>query len=325
MEHPANTIGTLRLSHKNGEISIALFQQHPSGTHKISSSWAMIKYLDKKKLKVAMEASSGNTAIELAKYANTMGILLEVFVPNSMPENKMSLLRKAGKKNIKINNSFSSESYRSEARKYASTKKADHSFIFLDQTCNPNNPKGHEQAAKIIHKNEISGVAIAGGTYGATLGWMKHMKNVDSSAPRILIEIDKYPHAYKHIFNDKIKYSDEGKHRIGGLGAKDKPFHMEEASSLATELIVANTEWVDKLYEYSKKLKINIGPSSVINVVIAYQRSQDLKKQIGTIIFDHISHSEKNLTEDFNFSESKIIKLLESDIARKKEYDIYNL
>lgn len=229
---------------------------------------------------VIIEPTSGNTGIGLASIAASKGYKVVLTMPDSMSQERRSLLSSFGASLVLTEGALGMKGAIAKAEELATTY--DKSFI-PSQFNNPNNPDAHRKttAIEIINDTDKDLAAfVAGvGTGGTITGTGEVLKQEIPGIKIIAVEP-----------NDSAVLSGEkpGPHKIQGIGAGFVPEVLNV--EIYDEIIrVSNEQAKEMAKEIAHKEGILVGISSGANVFAAItlaKREEYKDKNIVVIICD---------------------------------------
>jgi cysteine synthase A len=254
-------------------ISLKLEYKNPAGSIKDRPALFMIQDAVKKGYGEIVEATSGNTGIALAFYAQKFGIKATVFMPESFSVERQKLLKLYGADLILTKGSVSDSI--KEAKRYALENNA----FYTNQFSNPLNAKAQEITAfEILNQvQKIDCFAAGVGSGGTLTGIGRILKPLGVKI--IAVESENSPVIHNILKNKNLPVKS---HKIQGIGAG---FITDNTDiDLIDDVILIND---DEAVEFTKRLPslgITGGISTAANILAA----QKLKGNIVTIAPDGI-------------------------------------
>src|SRR3972149_4220832 len=196
---PENPTPLVRLNRVNGNKDFSIYLKlerfNPFGSVKDRIALAMIKQLDigHKKL---VEPSSGNTGIALTCVANSLGIPIEIAVPEGIPEEKKIMLRFLGAKLMEADDSlcplFPTEGARGLVNALVKSPAPRDSYISPNQYENELNVRAHYETTGPEIWRQTGGKIdyfFAGfGTCGTITGVGRYLKEQNPAVKIIAVE-----------------------------------------------------------------------------------------------------------------------------------------
>lgn len=198
----------------DSEIYVKMESFNPSGSAKDRASLNMINAAEKEgkinKDTLIIEATSGNTGVALATIAAAKGYKLLLYIPDTMSQDKMNMIRALGAEIITTPGVFGMKKAFIEAeKKYDETENA----FMPHQITNPNNPGAHiNTTAKEIWEDmdgNLDYFVAATGTGGTISGTAEGLLKYTDKIKIICVE----PRGSAVLSGHK-----RGPHKIQGVG-----------------------------------------------------------------------------------------------------------
>lgn len=270
----------VNISKINENIFLKLEGKNPGGSVKDRAVLGMINGMEERgELNTGdriVEATSGNTGIALAMIGMNKGYKVTVIMPESMSQERRSLIRAYGAELILTDAAKGMQGTIDKMDELLKTGK----YKSLKQFDNPDNPKFHYQTTGPEIYSELNDVDIfvAGiGTGGTVTGVGRYLKEMNPNAKIFGVE----PSASPLINNKKA-----GPHKIQGIGANFIPKNYD--SNIVDEvLMISDEEAFDMVRELGQKEGILVGITSGANVRAAQILAERFPgKKIATIAPD---------------------------------------
>ncbi|OGO32923.1 MAG: hypothetical protein A2Z29_01655 [Chloroflexi bacterium RBG_16_56_11] len=309
-----NPTPLVRLNRINGNkdfsIYLKLERYNPFGSVKDRIALAMIKRLDIGH-KTLVEPSSGNTGIALTCVANSLGIPIEIAVPEGIPEEKKVLLRFLGAKLMEASDSlcpvFPSEGARGLVNALVNSPATRDSYISPNQYENELNVQAHyETTGPEIWKQtggKIDYFFAGFGTCGTITGVGRYLKEQNPAVKIVAVE----PSSKNHRL--------PGMKRITGLAEEYVPKILDR--SIIDDIVEVDDEQAYKTaLELARKDGIPVGPTTGA-IVTAALRYAGLNKGLAVAI---------SPDDAFKYASfyAGVLKG-EEENGRRREYDLSDL
>lgn len=171
-----------------GTVLAKLEGDNPAGSVKDRPAYSMIRYAaERGQIKpgdTLIEATSGNTGIALAMVAAIQGYKLRLLMPETMSEERRSIMRAYGAEIINVPEADGMEG----ARDLAAEMAANGEGLVLDQFANPDNPRAHYEGTGpeiwADSGQRVTHFVSSMGTTGTIMGVSRYLKEQN---PRIQI------------------------------------------------------------------------------------------------------------------------------------------
>ena len=270
LENPTPLVRLNRISATpDFAIHLKMERYNPFGSVKDRIAFEMLRALDTQGRKV-IEPSSGNTGIALASLANSMGIPVEVAVPQAVPEEKKVMLKVLGVKLWEADDAlcpvFPNEGARGLVNALVSSPGTKSEYVSPNQYENQLNVQAHYRATgPEIWKQTAGGVThffAAMGTCGTISGVGKFLKEQNPDVNIIGVE----PASADHKLPGMKRISDlteEYVPKILDSSVIDSREQVSDEDAYRTAMVLARKEG------------ILVGPTTgaVLSVALRYSRS----------------------------------------------------
>ncbi|WAH44497.1 cysteine synthase A [Alicyclobacillus fastidiosus] len=266
----------VKLRHLTGpndaDVYVKLEWFNPGGSVKDRIAKAMVETAEREgRLKpgdTIVEPTSGNTGIGLALVAAAKGYRAVFTMPETMSQERRSLLRAYGAELVLTPGSEGMKGAVNKAAELA----AEHGYFMPQQFDNPANPEVHELTTGREIVQQLDGkldAFVAGiGTGGTITGVGRVLRKEVPSAKVIAVEPATSP---------ILSGGQPGPHKIQGIGANFVPSILER--EIYDEVRTVEN---DVAFEYARRLAkeegLLVGISSGANVFIALQVAKELGK-----------------------------------------------
>lgn len=278
----------------NGEniadIYVALLHTFPTGSHKILPYIAMIKSEEQKRRVKSttrfVEYTSGNAGIAAAYVCATKGYAFTAFMPENMTPEKIQMMKALGA-DLRLT---PKDEFIVGARNGAVEFVAEdpENRILLDQSNNPNNPKGFEVVGKrfVDELANIDAYVCGGGTYGTITGVAGFLKRYDSKIQVVCVEAEYAPHVKAQRECNEVKFQP---HNLIGFAAERLASTAKPELYDRIETIDEETSIVRMKQLHSKGLLV--GKTSGANIEWAIKVAEELGpgKVVCTNTYDQFS------------------------------------
>ena len=250
----------LRVSGLDGqlaEIILKLEYFNPGGSVKDRVALAMIEDAESKGILLPgasiIEPTSGNTGVGLAWVGRSKGYRVVLTMPDTMSQERRSLLRALGAELVLTPGS---EGMKGAIRKAEELRDSTPGAVILGQFVNPANPAVHERTTAEEIWRDTDGrldIFVAGvGTGGTVSGTGRALKRHDPAVRVVAVEPAGSP-----VFSTGVP----GKHGIQGIGAGFVPATYD-ASAIDSVLTVEDKEAVGASRLLAARLCLLVGISS---------------------------------------------------------------
>lgn len=256
--------------------------------------------LSKGKLKIGMEIvepTSGNTGVALAMVGASLGIKVNLTMPESMSVERRAMMKYFGAEFILTP---AERGMKGAIEKANEIVQADQNKYFLaGQFDNPANPKIHEATTGPEIFRDLHGEAdffVSGvGTGGTISGTSKFLKAVNfRKLTSVAVEPAKSPAITKFLNNEPFTPSP---HKIQGIGAGFIPKNLD--LSVVDKVIAIDD---DAAFENAKELAkdegIAAGISSGANFAAAKKVAENMAEKSQNIVFIVCDTGERYLSTD---------------------------
>ena len=252
---------------------------NPAGSAKDRVGLAMIKDAEEKGLlkpgATIIEPTSGNTGIGLAAAAASRGYKVILTMPDTMSEERRTLLKAYGAELVLTPGS---EGMAGAINKANQLRDEIPGSIILQQFENPSNPKAHiHTTAEEIWRDtdgEIDIFVACAGTGGTLCGTSEGLKKHKASIQAIAVEPDSSP-----LLSGGVA----GPHKIQGIGANFIPKNYN--ASLVDKIIrVTDDDAIRTSRLMAQKEGLLVGISSGASLYAAIQLAKQEENQGKTIV-----------------------------------------
>lgn len=222
-----------------------------------------------------IEPTSGNTGIGLAAYAVPKGFKVIIVMPDTMSEERISLIKAYGAEVILTDGKLGMAGAIAEAERIRAI--TENSFI-PDQFCNPANARAHYETTGPEIWDDTNGkidIFVAGvGTGGTITGVGRYLKEKNPNIKIIAVEPQKSP---------VLSGGKANPHGLQGIGANFIPQVLD--FSVIDEIIAVSDESAFKLTrELSVREGIFAGISSGAAMVAALELTKRIENKDTNII-----------------------------------------
>ncbi|OGO43434.1 MAG: hypothetical protein A2137_04945 [Chloroflexi bacterium RBG_16_58_8] len=270
---PENPTPLVRLNRINGNkdfsIYLKLERYNPFGSVKDRIALTMIKHLDIGH-KTLVEPTSGNTGIALTCVANSLGIPIEIAVPERIPEEKKVMLRFLGAKLTEADDSlcplFPTEGARGLVNALVKSPATRDSYISPNQYENELNVRAHYESTGPEIWQQTGGKIdyfFAGfGTCGTITGVGRYLKEQNPAIKIVAVE----PASKDHRL--------PGMKRVTGLSEEYIPKILDR--SVIDDTVEVDDESAYKTaLELARKEGIPVGPTTgaIVHAALQYAGS----------------------------------------------------
>ncbi len=255
------------------QVYIKLEKMNPAGSTKDRAALGMIEDAEKigilKEGSVIIEPSSGNTGIGLAMMGRVKGYRVIIVMPDSMSQERRSLIKAYGAEMILTDGSRGMTGAIEKAMELKE-EMGDIAYI-PQQFSNPSNPKKHyETTAKEIYTDfpALEAFVVGVGTGGTITGIGKYVKDHGLNTKIYGVE---------PVESAVLSGESAGPHKIQGIGAGFIPanYHAE----LVDEVIKVTTkDAMETAKTFSQNEGVLIGISSGANLYAALAVARKLEK-----------------------------------------------
>jgi len=272
-------------------LFLKMENHNPSGSLKDRIALAMVEAAEKaeqiKRGDTLIEATSGNTAIALARIAAQRGYRLLIVVTDKISAEKLQTLRDAGAEVIITKSAFTREHpeyYLNLAQKLADEKRG----FYLHQFANPANPAVHERTTgpeiwgQMQH--QVDAIVCGAGTGGHLTGVGRFIKRVSPTTQMILV--DPLGSVLAHYVKTGTLVP-KGKWLVEGIG--EDQIHATCDLSLVNEAItVDDASSFLAIRELLQRENICAGLSSgtALHAALQYCQRQNSPKRVVTFVYD---------------------------------------
>jgi cysteine synthase A len=245
------------LDGKLAEIILKLEYFNPGGSVKDRVALAMIEDAESKGILLPgasiIEPTSGNTGVGLAWVGRSKGYRVVLTMPDTMSQERRSLLRALGAELVLTPGS---EGMKGAIRKAEELRDSTPGAVILGQFVNPANPAVHERTTAEEIWRDTDGrldIFVAGvGTGGTVSGTGRALKRHDPAVRVVAVEPAGSP-----VLSTGVP----GKHGIQGIGAGFVPATYD-ASTIDSVLTVEDKEAVGASRLLASRLGLLVGISS---------------------------------------------------------------
>ncbi len=245
------------LDGKLAEIILKLEYFNPGGSVKDRVALAMIEDAESKGILLPgasiIEPTSGNTGVGLAWVGRSKGYRVVLTMPDTMSQERRSLLRALGAELVLTPGS---EGMKGAIRKAEELRDSTPGAVILGQFINPANPAVHERTTAEEIWRDTDGrldIFVAGvGTGGTVSGTGRALKRHDPAVRVVAVEPAGSP-----VLSTGVP----GKHGIQGIGAGFVPATYD-ASTIDSVLTVEDKEAVGASRLLASRLGLLVGISS---------------------------------------------------------------
>ncbi len=272
---PENPTPLARLNkinaNKNFSLYLKLERYNPFGSVKDRIVVEMLKALDMSG-KVLVEPSSGNTGISLACIANSLGVPVEIAVPQGIPEEKKVILKLLGTKLWEADDAlcprFPSEGARGLVDSLVRSPATRDSYVSPNQYENEVNVQAHYRTTGpeiwIQTQGKITHFFAAFGTCGTITGVGRYLKEQNPNIKIIAVEPTSPDHKLP------------GMKRITGLASEYIPKILDNSVIDKREEVTDEAAYHTAI-KLARKDGILVGPTTgaVLHVALRYARSND--------------------------------------------------
>ncbi|NPA11723.1 MAG: cysteine synthase family protein [Epsilonproteobacteria bacterium] len=246
-------------------IRIKLEYKNPAGSVKDRPALFMCKDAFLKGYKEIVEATSGNTGIALAYYANRFNLKTTIFMPKSYSIERQKLLKLYGANLILVDTDM--KEALAQAKVYAKMNNA----YLANQFENPLNPASQEiTALEIISQTALpKHFVCAVGSGGSLSGIAKILKPLGVKI--IAVESVNSPVIFNKLYKANLPIKP---HKIQGIGAGFIPKTLD--LNLIDEVTLINDEEAIDYMKQLPKLGITGGISTAANILAAKKYTDSL-------------------------------------------------
>ncbi|MDO8568782.1 MAG: cysteine synthase family protein, partial [Dehalococcoidales bacterium] len=308
-ENPTPLVRVNRLNpEKNFDIYVKLERYNPFGSIKDRIVREMLSEL-KTEGKTIVEPSSGNTGIALSALANSLGIPIEIAVPNKIPEEKKVMLRFLGAKLQEADDAlcplFPTEGARGLVNALIKSPGTKDKYVSPNQYENELNVQAHYRntGPEIWAQTRGKiGYFFAGlGTCGTITGVGKFLKEQNPEIKVIGIE----PASKEHKL--------PGLKRITGLDEQFIPKILDR--SVIDEIVgVSDEDAYRTALELSRKDGILVGPTTgaALHVALQYAKS---KAGLAVVISPDDAFKYAGFYQEFLNNQATRVQAIECDLG----------
>ena len=277
-----------KLFNLNAKLYAKLEMFNPAGSIKDRAALFMVKNAIEKGLikegDTIIEPTSGNTGIGLALVCKQYKLNLILTMPDSMSEERRTLLKARGAKLVLTPGKDGMSGACEEAKRIQSTIP---NSIIANQFNNPSNALAHEKttALELLEDldNKVDYVVAGVGSAGTIVGLSKKLKEINPNTVAVAVEPLESPLLSKNI---------SGPHKIQGIGANFIPENYKK--ELIDEIIlVASEDAINTTTLLNNEEQILAGISSGANLwagIEIAKRDEAKGKNIVVIIPDTGEH-----------------------------------
>lgn len=265
------------------QVYIKLEKMNPAGSTKDRAALGMIEDAEKegilKKGSVIIEPTSGNTGIGLAMLGRVKGYRVIIVMPNSMSEERRSLIKAYGAEMILTDGTKGMNGAIAKAQELKE-EMGDIAYI-PQQFNNPSNPKKHyETTAKEVFADfpNLDAFVVGVGTGGTISGFGQYVKDFEKETKVYGVEPEE---------SAVLSGENPGPHKIQGIGAGFIPGNYHE--EFVDEVIKVNTnDAMETAKTFSQNEGVLIGISAGANLYAALSVARKLgsDKTVVTIAPD---------------------------------------
>ncbi len=284
---PDNPTPLVRLNrvnpNKDFTIYLKLERNNPFGSIKDRIVYEMLKALEIKG-RTVVEATSGNTGIALACIANTLGIPVEIALPQRTPEEKKIILRLLGAKVTETDDALrpliSTEDARRLVNALANSPATRDSYVSLNQFDNELNVRAHYRTTgpEIWHQTggKVNYFFAGLGTGGTISGVGRYLKEQNPEIKIIGAEPSSPDHGLSGL--KRITGLEESIPKILDRSVIDEIVEIADEDAYQTAITLARGEGIlvgpttgAVLYLALQYAKINKGLAVVISADDAFK------------------------------------------------------
>jgi cysteine synthase A/cysteine synthase B len=303
-QNPTPLVRVNRLNtNKKLQLYLKLERYNPFGSIKDRIAYEMLKGLEVNG-KTVVEPSSGNTGIALACVANTLGIPIEIAVPDKIPEAKKIILKLLGARLMEADDAlcplFPSEGARGLVNGIIKSPATKDKYVSPNQYENELNVKAHYQTTGPEIWKQTQGKIdyfFAGlGTCGTITGIGKYLKQQTPNVKVVGVE----PASPEHKL--------PGMKRITGLAEEYIPKILDR-SVIDDTIQVSDKDAYQTAIDLARKDGIPVGPTT------------------GAILYAALNYTEADkgvavvISPDDAFKYSSFYKnIVDSELDAKREF-----
>lgn len=270
----------VNISKIDKNIFVKLENKNPGGSIKDRAVLGMILGMEERGELISgdriVEATSGNTGIATAMIGKSRGYDVTIIMPESMSQERRSLIRAFGAELILTEASKGMQGTIDKMNELLSTG----NYKSLGQFDNKDNPDFHYKTTgpEIFEDIDDLDIFVAGiGTGGTVSGIGKYLKEKNPNIKIFGVEPEASPLINKNI---------AGPHKIQGIGANFIPKNLD-LSIIDEVLLITDDEAFDMMKRVSNEEGIMLGISSGANMAAAKKLAERFPgKKIVTIAPD---------------------------------------
>jgi len=283
------TIGNTPLI-KISNIYAKLETTNPTGSIKDRMAWYMVEQAEKrnelKRGSKIIEVTSGNTGISLAMISNIKGYQFIAIMPESMSEERQTMMRAFG---AKIILTPAKDDMAGAMKRYQKLIKREKQAWLPKQFENPNNIEAHQKGLgqEIIAQTngQIDAFVAGAGTGGTLIGVAKALKKNNPKIKIIAVEP-----AESAVLSGKKP----GLHKIQGIGEGFVPKLIKDNLNLIDGVVrIKSQDAIKMTKKIAQKHGLLVGISSGANM----QAAQSLENKYTNIVTVLPDRGERYLSE----------------------------
>ncbi len=264
---------------QRADIILKLEYFNPGGSVKDRVALAMIEDAEERGLlkpgATIIEPTSGNTGVGLAWVGRSKGYKVILTMPDTMSEERRSLLRAFGAKLVLTPGA---EGMKGAIARAEALRDAEPGAVILGQFVNPANPLAHERTTGEEIFADTGGqvdIFVAGaGTGGTVSGASRALKRHKPSVKVFAVEPEGSPVLSKGV---------AGKHKIQGIGAGFVPDTYDPAT-VDEVLTVSDEDAMQAARELSSREGLLVGISSGAAFAASLRLARDASNAGKTIV-----------------------------------------
>ncbi|WP_375205401.1 pyridoxal-phosphate dependent enzyme [Hyphococcus sp.] len=285
------------------ELYLKLESSNPGGSIKDRIGVAMIEAAEEQgKLKpggTIVEATAGNTGLALALVAAQKGYKSIIVVPDKMAQEKIFHLKALGA-DVRLTRSDVGKGHPEYYQDVAARLAEETGAFYVNQFCNEQNPKAHEDMTGPEIYGQLDGdvdAIIAGVGSGGTISGLSHFFKEKSPKTEIILA-DPEGSILTDYVNKGAPPNEVGSWLVEGIGEDFIP-DIADLSYVKKAYDITDKESFEAARDLLKKEGILGGSSSgtILAAALKYCREQKEKKRVVAFVCDR---GEKYLSKMFN-------------------------